>query len=45
MKHIDIRFQFIRRIIYDNKIKLIKIDGKYNPPDVLIKLIPLISFN
>ena len=45
VKHIDIRYHFIREAVYDKKIELVKIDGKLNPADAFTKVIPLESFS
>ncbi|OAE35430.1 hypothetical protein AXG93_2587s1450 [Marchantia polymorpha subsp. ruderalis] len=44
VKHIDIRYHFIKQAVFEKTIKLVKIDGKLNPADPLIKVIPLESF-
>lgn len=44
VKHIDIRYHFIREAVSDKTIELVKIDGKLNPADALTKVIPLESF-
>lgn len=44
MKHIDIRFYFIREVVFDKMVELVKINGKLNPADALTKVIPLESF-
>lgn len=38
-KHIDVRFHFICDIIEDGDIKLIKVDTKDNPANMLIKVV------
>ncbi|CAM6085559.1 unnamed protein product [Calypogeia fissa] len=45
VKHIDIRYHFIRQAVSDKQIELIKIEGKLNPADMLTKVIPLESFS
>ncbi|CAM6094648.1 unnamed protein product [Calypogeia fissa] len=45
VKHIDIRYHFIRQAVSDKQIELIKIEGKLNPTDMLTKVIPLESFS
>ena len=45
VKHIDIRYHFIRQAVADKQIELIKIDGKLNPADMLTKVIPFDSFS
>lgn len=44
VKHIDIRYYFIRQTVFDKKIELVKINGELNPTDALTKVIPLESF-
>ena len=44
VKHIDIRYHFLRQAAAEKEIELIKIDGKLNPADMLTKVIPLASF-
>ncbi len=38
-KHIDLRYHFIRSLIEDGVLKLVKIAGSKNPVDMLTKLI------
>jgi hypothetical protein len=45
VKHIDIRYHFIRQAVSDNLLELVKIDGKLNPADALTKVIPLETFS
>ena len=44
VKHIDIRYHFIREAISDKMIELVKINGQLNPADALTKVIPLETF-
>ena len=44
VKHIDVRYHFIRQAVSDKMLELVKIDGKLNPADALTKVIPLESF-
>ena len=44
VKHIDVRYHFIRQVVSDKMLELVKIDGKLNPADALTKVIPLESF-
>ncbi|OAE33501.1 hypothetical protein AXG93_1467s1030 [Marchantia polymorpha subsp. ruderalis] len=44
VKHIDIKYHFIKQAVYDKTIELVKINGKLNPADALTKVIPLESF-
>jgi hypothetical protein len=45
VKHIDIRYHFIRQAVSDKMIELVKIDGKLNPADAFTKVIPFDSFS
>ena len=45
VKHIDVRYHFIRQAVSDNLFELVKIDGKLNPADAFTKVIPLESFS
>ena len=45
VKHIDIRYHFIRQAVSDKTFELVKIDGKLNPADAFTKVIPLESFS
>jgi len=44
MKHIDVRFHFIREILDESDIELKKIHTKENPTDMLTKIVPGIKF-
>lgn len=44
VKHIDIRYHFIRQAMFEKTIELVKINGKLNPADALTKVILLESF-
>jgi hypothetical protein len=44
IKHIDIRYHFLRQAMSDKMIELVKINGKLNPPDAFTKVIHLESF-
>jgi hypothetical protein len=44
IKHIDIRYHFLRHAIAEKIFELVKIDGKLNPADAFTKMIPLESF-
>ena len=44
-KHIDIRYHFIRELVVEKRLELVKIDGKLNPADAFTKIIPLESFS
>ncbi|KAM7461045.1 hypothetical protein LguiA_029166 [Lonicera macranthoides] len=43
-KHIDVRYHFIREIIENGVVNLVKIGTKDNPADMLTKVIPLAKF-
>jgi ATP-binding cassette subfamily B (MDR/TAP) protein 1 len=45
LKHINIRYHFLRHQVEEKKITLIKIPGKENPSDALTKVIPVELFN
>src|SRR5450759_4598828 len=45
MKHIDIMYHFLRHVVSDRMIELVKIDGKLNPTDAFTKVILLKSFS
>ncbi|KAJ0494593.1 putative RNA-directed DNA polymerase [Helianthus annuus] len=40
-KHIQLRYHFIRGLIRDGTLQLVKIDGKINPADMYTKVVPL----
>lgn len=44
VKHIDIKYHFIRQEVSGKTIELVKIDGKFNPTNALTKVIHLESF-
>jgi len=44
MKHIDVRFHFVREIFDMRDIELKKIYTKENPADILIKVVPGVKF-
>lgn len=41
VKHIDFRYHFIRQVVYDKTIEVVKIDDKLNPANALTKVISL----
>ena len=45
VKHIDIRYHFLRQAVSDKMIELVKIDGTLNPVDAFTKVISLDSFS
>ena len=45
MKHIDVRYQFVREIISLGKILLQKIETVENLADLLTKVVTMIKFN
>ena len=45
MKHIDIRYHFVRDILEDGDIELKKIHTNNNPSDMLTKVILGVKFN
>ena len=44
VKHIDVRYHFVRKALLDGRIELVKIDGTINPADIFTKVVPLKSF-
>jgi len=44
MKHINVRFHFIREILDEGDIKLQKIHMKENPADMLTKVVSGVKF-
>ena len=44
MKHIDVRFHFVQKILDEGDIVLQKIHTKDNPVDMLTKIIPGVKF-
>jgi mevalonate pyrophosphate decarboxylase len=44
-KHIDIRFHFMREILKEGNIMLVKINTKDNPADMLTKVVLGVKFN
>jgi len=44
IKHIDVRFHFVREILDQGDTKLQKIHTKENPADILTKVIPGVKF-
>jgi hypothetical protein len=44
VKHIDIRYRFLRQAMSEEIIELVKIDGKLNPVDAFTKVIHFESF-
>ena len=43
-KHIDMRLNFIRDIVEEDKFSILKIDTKVNPADMLTKSLPVEKF-
>ena len=44
VKHIDIRYHFLKQVVFDKMIELVKIDGTLNLANAFTKVIPLESF-
>ena len=44
MKHIDVRFHFVREILDEGDIELLKIHTKENPIDMLTKVVSVVKF-
>ena len=45
LKHIDVRYQFVREIISEGRVLLQKIEDVENPVDLLTKVVTTIKFN
>ena len=45
MKHIDVKYHFMRDVLEDRDIEVKKIHTKENPTYILAKVIPRIKFN
>ncbi|KAL2623658.1 hypothetical protein R1flu_003863 [Riccia fluitans] len=45
IKHIDVKYHFIRQVVSEGKVKLQKVAGTLNPADGFTKYIPLESFS
>ena len=45
IKHIDIRYHFIRQMVEEERIQLINVMGKENPADALTMIIPSGQFS
>jgi len=43
-KHIDVRFHFVRMILDEGDIELLKIHTKENPVDMLTKVVSGVKF-
>lgn len=43
-KHIDIHGHFIHHVVEEDKLKVVKIDTKVNPTDILTKVVPKEKF-
>ena len=43
-KHIDVRFHFVREILDEGDIKLLKIHTTKNPTDILTKVVSGVKF-
>jgi len=43
-KHIDVRFHFVRKILDEGNIELLKIHTKENPADMLTKVVSGVKF-
>jgi hypothetical protein len=44
IKHIDVRYHFLREVVEERKLSLLKIEGKENPADALTKVISAEQF-
>ncbi|KAL2607982.1 hypothetical protein R1flu_026555 [Riccia fluitans] len=45
IKHIDVRYHFIKQVVFEGKVKLQKVAATLNPADGFTKYIPLESFS
>ena len=45
MKHIDVRYHFVREIIEEGEVLVQKIKTDDNPADMLTKVVTMIKFN
>ena len=45
MKHINVRFHFVREILDEGDIELLKIHMKENPADMLTKVVSEVKFS
>ena len=43
-KHIDVKFHFVREILDEGDIELLKVHTKENPTDMLIKMVLGVKF-
>lgn len=44
VKHIKLKYHFIRQVVSKGRLELVNIDGKLNPTNALIKIIISKSF-
>ena len=44
VKHIDVRYYFVKEIVCKEKIELLKIEGKLNPVNIFTKMLPFEAF-
>ena len=44
-KHIDVRFHFIREVVSNGKVTLLKVSTEENAADALTKALPNLKFN
>jgi len=45
MKHIDVKYHFVRDVLEDGDIKVKKVHTKDNPADILTKVVSGVKFN
>ena len=45
MKHIDVKYYFVRDVLKDEDIEVKKIHTKDNSVDILTKVVPGVKFN
>ena len=44
-KHIDVRYHFVRDVLEDGDVKLVKVHTKENPADMLTNVVPRNKFD
>ena len=45
VKDINIKYDYLKQVVFDKMVELVKIDGKLNPADAFTRVIPLESFS
>ena len=44
-KHIDVRYHFVRGVLEDGDVEIVKVHTKDNPADMLTKVVPSNKFD